>query len=702
MKLLQILTLLTALSSIAVPLSAQSVCAPWEDLDEATVRDQLRPTIGEFPGSPGGAAEMVVLACQRFRMSRLLALAKSGYLMPLGSSWLTGAANIAWESLADPTPIDEAAEVVEHIARAEPFRLTSEKRLDQLWEARQRPGWSPVARSALDGACILIAERLQDFAARGSDCASSGERSNPGVSTWPLASARFKAFLGDTLGSFEAWRRTVETADSDSDWEELKSIFRWFATPAEMTEFEEAGGDQRRRLLQVMMEDRDIRSGRGRGSYLVTHFTRMVEAREQFGLRIRPGQEGRFLRPPIVSTFRGAFGDTQQMLSDTGWIAAAGQRERVRWQFEIDDRGVIFVRHGHPSRRIPFRAGDEVAELWYYEFTAPRLAFEFAEEAFDGNVGATRLVVGRYGNQWCGIDARRCLYGMRGEISGRTPSPEQIARLRARDREMIDVLEEFDSPWDGDDRPLMVEAGGYRLWEPGTLKPMLLVAYAVPWEENRIAEPLVLSMDLSTWGEGVGTKHLDVTHAAPVNAPDEGLVHAVGFTVAERDSAMTSWQLQVKDGFRTLEAGGRAIPLESVAGVRVSDLVIGTAAAPLRLAVADQSVPLDPGSIIPLDADVELFFQVLVEGEAREVNLRIAVKPLRRLDPTELEQAGLSFGFPTQLSAGLNNIHRFLDVSSLEKGNYTLEVSIVDLSSGASSSSATILELSEAPGGGRE
>ncbi|MGH7581902.1 MAG: hypothetical protein ACREL5_01600, partial [Gemmatimonadales bacterium] len=60
-------------------------------------------------------------------------------------------------------------------------------------------------------------------------------------------------------------------------------------------------------------------------------------------------------------------------------------------QDQIDDRGVVWIRHGKPAKRLS-DFGSEAIEIWRYERPEGPLVLQFREADFEGSVGANTLV----------------------------------------------------------------------------------------------------------------------------------------------------------------------------------------------------------------------------------------------------------------------------------------------------------------------
>lgn len=631
---------------------------------------------------PATAAHLIELGCVRWRLWQDLAIAREGPGMPLGESWLHGAVVAAWtaSTLEDP---QGAAALMAALAEAEGRRIATPGRAEAAWQMMQRSG-DPVARNDAARVCTILGEWLPDASRHTAECATVAMAADPSSIRWPLELSRARAMLDDTAAALAAWRQAAAMAPSGDGWPHLLQEVRWFATAAEWDALAKmASGGRSAELLQLI-ELRDARTGEPHGSYLVTHFQRLAHARAEFALKVPRGQERRFenLSPTSSSVEPDA-------ASDDSSFAGGDWREMMRWQHEVDDRGVIFVRHGAPDLRLsPVRTG-RTLELWAYTRTSPPLSFQFEEEDYDGSVAATRLVVGRYGEHWCGIDVLRCVLGMRGRAS-----PEQLEQLRRADREMIAVAGRFDTPAAGNDVPATLVARGFRMWDPVDETPVLVVAYAVPWLDSLRGKPLPIRLRVRMWGGGDRDTTIARLHQPPPAVDGRQADHAVGFLVLPRDAEASTWSGEVTGADRVRRSGGRNDRQQGIRGVMLSDIITATEHSPLRWDVLGDLLPVDPGGRVGRSEPLSLYYQIRRDGPAREVTTRIA---LWQLDPNgiRLEAPALEIALSTPIEPGLNHLAPLLDISQLAPGRYGLEIRLQDPDDTVLASSWVAVEITE-------
>jgi hypothetical protein len=657
--------------------TAQAACPPLTDSSAATLlaTDARLWSPRDAAKEPTNPNVLRDLACTRWALWRTEVIARERPGKASGSSWLEGAATVAWMGLAAPTVAPEVAAVAAALAAAEPLTLTREKRFVAVWKARPRAK-QPQTALSLDRACIALGERLPDHAERVLTCAQAGAAADPANAEWHLAEAHALARLADTAGAWTAWRAALKRSRSAADWERITEEVRWFATPAEVTALEATPLAEREQAVIQLFDQRDLRTGSPRGTYFTTFVTRLTRAREEFGLRIPRSQAQRFLTGAPSPGGLGKPKLDSEGLGNTDW------RELVRWQTEIDDRGIIFVRHGEPDiRNTPATLG-ATFELWFYTRTMPPLLFQFEEEDFDGSVAPTRVTAGRINEHWCGINVYRCLIALRAPLMSPAALLELKARLREEDRQIITAAMSTDTPEErGEPLPPLL-ARAHRLWDPVSGEPILLVAYALPWPVPRAADPpLDVELRLAWWG----TTQRDTTLARQHTPPPEraqgaqgggrGPRHAVGFVTLPRDTTTTSWRMQAVTDNTTRQAIGSGMRIGQREGVTLSDLVIGNDESPLRWSVRGEQVAVDAGATLRADLPISVFYQIRSEGATRTITSRFRVT---RLGARAGERADLiDVSLTSELEPGLQQIAPTLDPRFLTPGDYGLELRVL-------------------------
>ena len=152
-----------------------------------------------------------------------------------------------------------------------------------------------------------------------------------------LELARTQAQLGRVDSTAAEYRLATESPPSDSARFELRRDIRWIANADELPRFDAEPRDSVGAWLRRFWASRDAVEGRHPGERLTEQFRRWQYALENFSL---------------VSRHR-AF-DVSFAYSDTG-------------QADVDDRGIVYLRHGEPTERVVSTGGTS----WLYRRTPP-------------------------------------------------------------------------------------------------------------------------------------------------------------------------------------------------------------------------------------------------------------------------------------------------------------------------------------------
>ncbi len=200
--------------------------------------------------------------------------------------------------------------------------------------------WGRIERAAGEDSAAVAFERYLD----------AGGNRGMGL----LELARTSLATGDTI----AWAAYFEGAELDDPVSVAgyRADLIPVAAPAELAELDQSRGPARAAFLRRFWSDRDRLDMRAPGERLREHYRRLLYARRHFALTV----SRRFYGP--ADAYR-----------------AGGM--------EIDDRGVIYVRHGEPTTRLrPFVFGLMPNESWRFGRAEGDLLFHFSS-GWDANGG---------------------------------------------------------------------------------------------------------------------------------------------------------------------------------------------------------------------------------------------------------------------------------------------------------------------------
>lgn len=224
-----------------------------------------------------------------------------------------------------------------------------------------------------------------------------------------LARQQFRA--GDAAKGFATYLRGAEQVATAADQELYRRDAAWIATRTELAVWRSTAPKETAALVRSFWSGRDALGGHAVGARLAAHVQRLDAATAHFRVDPKRG------KPPMmrVSTVT------------PGYPLAGALRDFVPTQGELDDRAVIYIRHGEPDART-LTMGSTI-ESWTYEVEGESVTVHFAEALFDGSSGNGTLIavppLGAFA-AICLADDAYCRIGSR---NGVVP-PEQIERIR--------------------------------------------------------------------------------------------------------------------------------------------------------------------------------------------------------------------------------------------------------------------------------
>lgn len=678
------------------------------------------------------------LGVARFELARFKVLAREGPRQVAGLSWVAGGTAALVRALElDPTLIGAA----EALARAPMPREGVSRVTERLAILRRLRGslqLSPASRLALgrvereggnpDTAAVLLGEAM----AAGADS---------GVAMLEMARALHQAGRPvEGRGLLFAGAERTTTEESKRRYREELS---WVASPEELASWDSTAAPQRKAWLENFWGGRDVREGRGDGERLIEHYVRMDFASKNFKVTI-PQVGRQKTRSVALST-------------DTDWIpgntlvssdAPAPTAEQVEAEadlattnayastvgikvpfriFEVqqdlmDDRGIIWIRHGKPDLKTA-TVGGTAGEAWLYRRAGePALVLFFAEADFDGTTGASVLVPTPAGglpeaiNQLCGGGMGMCdwLQGNaasagRGSNGNGSPnnlrasemraSPDLARKMRFAGIEQIKRAVTTDAFPRTFDAPLDPIAQVYGLDRAAGGSPRLVVAFALPGEKLTYSTPpeaggravypvrvRLLSIDQATGARF----ELDTLRQFAAATPLKEGQYLTG--VAEMKvpaGRYTTTLVLTQDGGKGALARLAAVEAPTNQGLRISDVVLGREGSGVTWNSGTTRVAMNPLNAYAKGATAELYYQLsgLKSGQAYVTRLEF-------LPAAEKEaKAKLSLSFPATADAERAEVVRSIGLENLDPGSYRLRVTVTG--AGASTTATAWLVIAK-------
>ncbi len=693
----------------------------------------LRRTVEE---KPDWAVAWYGLGIVRLELARFKVLAREGPRQSTGISWVAGARAALTRALELDSTLVGAGEA---LARAPMPREGISRVGDGLAVLKRLRGslaLSPAARLAIgrlereagnaDSAVVLLGEAM----ARGADS---------GVTMLEMARTLHKA------GRPAEGRALLFAGAARSTTAEAKRRYReelaWVATPAELAAWDSTSAATRSAWLEKFWGEREVREGRENGDRLIEHYARLEFAVKNFIVTVpqvgrqkvrsvaMASDQGWIGGPPLQSSDAPtASAEALESASDLATTDAYASVVGVNVPFRIfavtqdimDDRGVIWIRHGKPDLKTQ-TVGGTAGEAWLYRRQGEEpLVLYFAEADFDGSAGASVLVPTPAGgtaeaiNQLCGggmglcdrLQADALGAGRGSQFSGqarqRGGSEARVSPNIIRDQRNAGIAQitravtsdafprTFDAPLD----PITQI---YGLDRASGGSPRLVVAFALPGEKLSYTTPpeaggraiypvrvRVLSIDQVT-----GARYeLDSLRQFAAAAPLKEGQYLTG--VAEMKvpaGRYTTTLVLTQDGGKGALARLAAVEAPTNQGLRVSDVVLGREGSGVTWNSGSTRVPMNPLNVYPKGATAEFYYQLsgLTSGQTYATTLEFIPAADKDAKPK------LSLRFSATADTERAEVARSIGLENLEPGSYRLRVTVTG--AGATSSATAWLVI---------
>ncbi len=624
-------------------------------------------------------SDWVALGCTRAQLEFAGVVGREGVEMPLGDPWALGAINAMSRAVAAEPAHPVAAEVMALMALAEEADDVAPGVIASVLQASQHA----LAPTAMLRACSEFALRVRDTVVAGR-CAHAG-LARGADSTWHLIRrARIAFSRADTAGGSIAFAAAASSARGAAAHAELDWHLRWFLSPDEYQQWKVLPDSSASGFVRDRLTTRDVRDARPFGARLVEHFARLDVVLQRFRLHLARQfrERGGFPRPTPEGLVDAPW---QEVLTscEPGTIPAESHRFYDRWQWVIDDRGAVWMRFGPPDDRIDISPqcpgalpGSVVREMWRYMIDGEAVLLHFENEAFDGSASAARLVAGVLGTYMCDLDAARCTMSHRTSMPGGLP-PEQLERVRVQDDAYLVTATTTDDNAPRGLATLRVAARLHRLRDPQTDRPIALVSYALRMSdlERDGAGSAAVTLTIRWWDPRAAVERdtaLIRVHAIPAGADTTRSL--TGFVVLPGSDGIAAWSIAASQPERFGRSGGIDEPPLAEGAVRMSNIVVGSAASGLVWRWYGEELLVTAVGRAARTHPVTLYYQV-ESGRARD-SVFTSITLTRLRGSVASPRPDLDIRMPSSLVMGLNEFVPELDVSLLEPGHYRIDLAI--------------------------
>lgn len=617
--------------------------------------------------------------------------------MPPGTSWYRGALNAL---LQVRTHDDETADLIGWLVLSEDDPQPRAELQQVLREGVISGRYRGVG--ALRGCAVL--SRQHPHAVDGAQCSRSAL--DRGIdSSWHLLElVRWLAEEGDTTAAVKHFDAALDAARDSSSWADIGWHLGWFLEPDEQAAWDSIPDALRATWVRDRLATRDVRDGRTPGSRLVEHFERLTYIETHFRHKLPKKNLERFRLAAIpVSTLRDQ--DWIRSLWEPGLAAAKPFRFHISRYPEFDDRAVIWMRFGAPTKRITWTGRDRepikgidpkptgsaherrrierpytsnIREVWRYDLDGQSLLLHFEAEEFDGSAEATRLVIGVLGHYLCAVDTYRCNLTARAATDGMALKVEQVAGIEAIDREHLAEATTKDDNTLRSEHHLSTAASFHRLWNPATGELVALVPWAVKLQDlRRSGDSAVVDVTLRQWDKVAGswqeqrqTRRVILPHDA------SGDAWLTGQIVVPTAPTASSWSIvATQESSHTGRAwSDRVDPLTALDGLELSDLIAGDPAqGQAWQPTGGDQIPAAALGSFKHSTPLTLSWQVRSRAALDSVTTVITIY---RIDHRGDDTPKLEVRFDSRLESGLHLFQRDLGVDRLENGPYRLALTL--------------------------
>jgi GWxTD domain-containing protein len=628
------------------------------DADDA--RGELRRLTREAPGWPYAWHALATAEIQHAAAERANPLALGSRL---GVGSLERALDDEQRALtADPGFVPSALAVADLALGLRDTALYAGAR-DALRRADAARGGGPAE-------LLLARGRLERAADANDSAAASFARAVARAPTAPLAAlARLelaRTRLGTAAGGVEAEYYAAAAVDDSAVVAAYRADLVPIATDGDLMRFDAMRGPARAAFLRRFWTGRDRAELRQDGERLREHYRRLRYARRHFALTVS----------------RRFYGGRD------AWRSGSG---------ELDDRGLIYVRHGEPETRLrPFVFGLMPNETWRYGRADGDLLLHFSagyDESGGGDLYDYRLVESVLDLRGASDAPRDQLLLSRQQLSpmyGRMLNWGQYGAARARGQERGIGRASIDYGTTTDSYELQF-ARGLTGWADlvavGTRerRPLAQFVFAIgpagttPNGSRGATYPVrarVVALDASDHA----VAHADTTLVFRLDRPIGRGQYLIGRVELPLPAGSWSWRAALSEA-----EAGVVLPRDSVtvaapgAALALSDLALGIRAASARwLPTPADTVLLTPFNLFPEGSEVELYYEVAGAHAGAAYRHEIAVFKLRRDGRVE-DRPVVTLRVDEAAAGDLIRAHRTLLLARLKPGRYVVEVKVAGL-----------------------
>jgi hypothetical protein len=546
-----------------------------------------------------------------------------------------------------------------------------------------------------------------------------------------LEQTRLHYLRGEAAAGWEAYL-TGGSDPSPETGPAYRAHLTLVASPEELAAFDAVAPGDRSAWLRQFWTLRDVMAGWPVGTRLQEHFRRVETAWSRY--RVATPQTGRhavgsvsrhvdFLAEELLQRYYADNFTTTIVDAETGrvqeayadYVRLAGDRQAIGTPGllrafagtaeTLDDRGLMYIRHGEPDR-VARTTGGESLELWRYERSGEPLLLSFREQDFDGQVGASTIVASLLWAdpllraQVCHLDTRLCpldndprSQDLRMREGGMSPgswnrgrsevvrlgSGTALAAARAEGEAAIADASASDTHGRRFASALETRAFFLGLLESNG-RPVLVVPFAIPGD-RLVGEPIGpgprtgyrVRFLLRAVNRSGQVSTIDTTRGFATPRPLAGGEYLTGLLEmplppGQYDASLVTTHSEDRGAIAGIERGN--LPQPAVFGIGA--IVLGRDASALAWHGAGEPVALNPLGGFRTGEVGKLFYQVI--GVPADDSLVTRVEVWRGRPDEARPQ--ISVRFTDRSSGMIHPVRRDLGLDRLEAGTYQLRLRV--------------------------
>ncbi|MDZ4257442.1 MAG: GWxTD domain-containing protein [Gemmatimonadales bacterium] len=691
---------------------------------------------------PEWALGWYAIGVARLQMAHTGMVTREGPLHPVGATLETGAGNAMERALELEPSLRIAAEALALIGVPRDGASQLTNRVAVL--RRVRPMLSPLA---LLGAAQV--ERMlgsRDSAAALLEAAIVTRGVDDGVAKLELARELH------SLGRSDEGRKLLFAGagvDSPAAFAGYRHELEWVAEPAELAAWDSTAAADRSAWLERFWSERDVAAGWSEGERLKEHYRRVEHAWKNFTLivpvsgrqklRSRTGGIDTYVDELLVREATSANavdaefnreGTTEATRLDAARANSMATAQRLAGldgpfqafrtsQTALDDRGVVWIRHGAPSR-VATSVGGEALALWVYDRGDAAMTLQFREQNFDGQSGATSLVPtlidvpARYRDQFCSLEVSLCSTentvrgdemmvtmtgGGRSRVGGGTRAVTEggrittalVGNLVERGEAMIAHATATDAHPREFTARVTPAVQLYGLDRPGE-GARAVTAFAIPGDQLAYTQPpeaggrtvYTIRMQLSAIDAAGQRRDLDTLRRFAVAAPlTKGQLLQGSLEMVLPGGRHTMALVLTQDDGRGAVSSLGAIPVPMGGGrLGISSLVLGREGSGIAWRSGTTTVPLNPVNSYARGSDATLYYQLTGLKTGERYQTRVEFIEAARTD----DRPALSLTFADEAPGTRMEVLREVGLKNLDPGRFRVRVTV---SGGDASTSET-------------